>query len=55
MNEIDRGAGEAKSKLRESVTQTKSRFSSYVVTREEAKAEGGLTEEEVSDLFQGGE
>jgi hypothetical protein len=55
LNEIDRGAGEAQSKLRESVTQTKSRFSSYVVTREEAKAEGGLTEEEVSDLFQGGE
>lgn len=55
LNEIDQTADEAANNMRDSVSQTKQRFGSYVVTREEAKAEGGLTEEEVADLFQGGE
>jgi len=55
LNEIDSGADAAKQALSDSVAKTKERFSSYVVTREAAKEEGGLTEEEVDDLFQGGE
>lgn len=55
LNEIDQTADEAQVNLRQSVDATKQRFSGYVVTREEAKAAGGLTEDEVADLFQGGE
>lgn len=55
LNEIDQTADEAARNLRESVNKTKQRFSGYVVTREEAKAKGGITEDEIADLFQGGE
>jgi len=55
LNEIDSTAEEAKSALKDSVSKTKERFRKYVVTRQEAKDAGGLTEEEVDGLFQGGE
>jgi hypothetical protein len=55
LNEIDATADEAGANLKETDEQTKQRFSSYIVTREEAKDAGGLTEGEVADLFQGGE
>jgi hypothetical protein len=55
LNEIDQTADEATANLRETVSETKQRFNGYVVTREDAKAAGGLTEGEVADLFQGGE
>ncbi len=55
LNEIDTASQGAAEQLRQSVGRTKERFMAYVVSREEAKQQGGLTEEEVSDLFQGGE
>lgn len=55
LNEIDSAADDAKAALKESVSKTRERFMTYVVTRQEAKDAGGLTEEEVNSLFQGGE
>ncbi len=55
INQIDSDTEEAKAQLRESVERTKDRFMEYTVTTEEAKQEGGLTEDEVNELFQGGE
>lgn len=55
LNEIDSEADSAKQALGESVAATKQRFRSYVVSREAAKEAGGLTDEEVDELFQGGE
>ena len=55
LNEIDAKADEAVSMLRNSITRTKGRLMKYTVTSEEAKSMGGLTEDEVNELFQGGE
>lgn len=55
LNEIDAKTDEAIVKLRESINRTKDRLMMYTVTTEEAKREGGLTEDEVNELFQGGE
>jgi hypothetical protein len=55
LNAIDAATEDAKARLRDSVENTKERFMEYTVTTQEAKAEGGLTEDEVNELFQGGE
>ena len=55
LNEIDSKADEAKASLKDSVEMSKARFKKYVVSTPEAKDAGGLTEEEVDSLFQGGE
>lgn len=55
LNEIDSATVEANEQLRNSVAATKERFMEYTVTTQEAKQEGGLTEDEVNELFQGGE
>lgn len=55
LNEIDGKTDEANARLRQAVENTKDRFMRYTVTTEEAKQEGGLTEDEVNELFQGGE
>jgi hypothetical protein len=55
INQIDTHTEEARTQLRESVERTKDRFMEYTVTTEEAKQEGGLTEDEVNELFPGGE
>ncbi len=55
LNMIDAETEDAKGQLRETIAATKDRFMEYTVTTQEAKAEGGLTEDEVNELFQGGE
>ena len=55
LNEIDSATEESLQVFRDSVAKTKSRLMKYTVTTEEAKQAGGLTEDELSDLFQGGE
>jgi len=55
LNMIDAETEDAKEALRGSIEASKDRFLEYTVTTEEAKAEGGLTEDEVNELFQGGE
>lgn len=55
LNEMDGKTDEANNSLNQSVEETKNRFMRYTVTTEEAKQEGGLTEDEVNELFQGGE
>jgi len=55
LNEIDSVADEAKAALHDSVKKTKERFMRYVISTPEAKAAGGLTEDEVLSLFQGDE
>lgn len=55
LNEINEDTEEAKARFRDSIEATRDRFMEYTVTTEEAKAEGGLTEDEVNELFQGGE
>lgn len=55
LNEIDGKADEANARLREAVNNTKDRFMRYTVTTGDAIQEGGLTEDDVNELFQGGE
>ena len=55
LNEIDGKTDEAKARLRQSVENTKDRFMRYTVTTDDAIQEGGLTEGDVDELFQGGE
>ena len=55
LNMIDAETEGAKENLRDSIAASKDRFMEYTVTTQEAKAEGGLTEDEVNELFQGGE
>jgi hypothetical protein len=55
LNAIDAETEEARNRLRDSVENSKERFMEYTVTTEEARQEGGLTEDEVNELFQGGE
>jgi uncharacterized protein YjbJ (UPF0337 family) len=55
LNEIDGKTDEAFSHLRQAVEKTKDRFMRYTVTTEDAIQEGGLTEDDVNELFQGGE
>lgn len=55
LNEIDGKTDEAVARLRQAVENTKDRFMAYTVTTEDAIQEGGLTEDEVNELFQGGE
>ena len=55
LNMIDAETEDAKDTLRNSIEGSKDRFMEYTVTTEEAKQEGGLTEDEVNELFQGGE
>jgi hypothetical protein len=55
LNQINEATEDASAQLRDSIEATKDRFMEYTVTTEEAKAEGGLTEDEVNELFQGGE
>jgi hypothetical protein len=55
LNEIDSMTDEAAARMRESIAKSKGRFMKYTVTTEEARSMGGLTEDEVNELFQGGE
>jgi len=55
LNEIDGKTDEAFGHLRQAVENTKDRFMRYTVTTEDAIQEGGLTENDVNELFQGGE
>jgi len=55
LNAIDSATEEAKATLKNSTEASRDRFMEYTVTTQEAKAEGGLTEDEVNELFQGGE
>jgi|GEM_PF-3342559 len=55
LNEIDGKTEDASARLKKSVDSTKERFMRYTVTTDDAKQEGGLTEDEVNELFQGGE
>lgn len=54
LNEIDGRTEEAAETLRETIADSKDRFMEYTVTTREAVEAGGLTEDEVNDLFQGG-
>jgi hypothetical protein len=55
LNQINTATEDGESQLSESIMTTKDRFMEYTVTTEEAKQEGGLTEDDVNELFQGGE
>jgi uncharacterized protein YjbJ (UPF0337 family) len=55
LNQIDGSTDDAQGKLRAAVENTKDRFMRYTVTTDDAIQEGGLTEGEVDELFQGGE
>jgi hypothetical protein len=55
LNEVNESTEAANAQLRDSIEATRDRFMQYTVTTQEAKAEGGLTEDEVNELFQGGE
>ncbi|UCF05190.1 MAG: hypothetical protein JSV33_14930 [bacterium] len=55
LNEIDSKTDEDNARLRQAVENTKDRFMRYTVTTEDAIQEGGLTEGDVNELFQGGE
>ena len=55
LNEIDGKTEEAVGRLRRAVENTKDRFMRYTVTTDDAIQEGGLTESDVNELFQGGE
>ena len=55
LNEVNETTENAAAQLRESIEATRDRFMEYTVASEEAKQEGGLTEDEVNELFQGGE
>jgi len=55
LNEINATTESGQEQLRASIAASKDRFMEYTVTTQEAKAEGGLTEDEVNELFQGGE
>ena len=55
LNEIDGATDAAVETFRGSVATAKSRLMRYTVTTEEARQAGGLTEDEVNELFQGGE
>ena len=54
LNEIDGKTEEAVGRLRRAVENTKDRFMRYTVTTDDAIQEGGLTESDVNELFQGG-
>lgn len=54
LNEIDGKTEEANTRLRQAVENTKDRFMRYTVTTDDAIQEGGLTEGDVNELFQGG-
>ena len=55
LNEIDGKTDNSLSTFRDAVEETKERFMRYTVTTDDAIEEGGLTEAEVEELFQGGE
>jgi hypothetical protein len=55
LNQINAETEGGETQLSESIMATKDRFMEYTVTTEEAKQEGGLTEDEVNELFRGGE
>ncbi|NIO02202.1 MAG: hypothetical protein GTO42_08675 [Candidatus Latescibacteria bacterium] len=55
LNEIDSKTDESTARLRQAVENTKDRFMRYTVTTDDAIQEGGFTEGEVNELFQGGE
>ena len=55
LNEIDGKTEEATTRLQRAVENTKDRFMRYTVTTDDAIQEGGLTESDVNELFQGGE
>jgi hypothetical protein len=55
LNEVDSKTDEDNTRLRQAVENTKDRFMRYTVTTEDAIQEGGLTEGDVNELFQGGE
>ncbi|MCP4570761.1 MAG: hypothetical protein GY838_00255 [bacterium] len=55
LNEVDGQTEAAVGTLRSAVEETKDRFMRYTVTTDDAIQEGGLTEAEVNELFQGGE
>ena len=54
LNEIDGKTEEATTRLQRAVENTKDRFMRYTVTTDDAIQEGGLTESDVNELFQGG-
>lgn len=54
LNHINSQTEEAVNQLRESIASTKDRFLGYTVTEADAIQEGGLTEDEVNELFKGG-
>lgn len=55
LNKIDGGTDGDYKSLRQAVENTKDRFMRYTVTTDDAIQEGGLTEGDVNELFQGGE
>lgn len=54
LNEIDSATEEAVATAKEAVLDTKDRFLQYTVTTKEAVDAGGLTEDDVNELFTGG-
>ncbi len=55
LNAVDAKTDEAQAALSRSIAETKGRYMKYTVTSKEAKQKGGLTEDEVNELFQGGQ
>ncbi len=54
LNQIDAGTETASETLKESIMSTKERFMEYTVSTKDAVEAGGLTADEVNELFQGG-
>lgn len=52
LNTIDRANDASRNQFRQTVAKTRKRFLRYVIKSEEAIRDGGLTEEEVNELFE---